>query len=77
MQASSCGWELVAEGSVAERSTLVVHLGVEGASVDGGAETGAANGAVAGDAGDEKAGVQANGSKVADSCIPDYAIVLA
>jgi len=76
-QASSCEWELVAEGNVAEWSTLIVHLGVEGASMKGEAETRAANGTVAGDAGGEKAGVQANGSKAADSCIPDCAIVLA
>lgn len=76
-QASSCEWELVAEGNAAEWSTFVVQLGVEGASMKGEAETRAANGTVAGDVGGEKAGTQANGSKVADSCIPDCAIVLA
>ena len=77
VQVSSCEWGLVAEGNAAERSTLVVHLGVEGALVRGGAEIAVANGAVAGGAGDEKAGAQANGSKVAGSCILDCAIVLA
>lgn len=71
VQTSNCEWGLAAEGNVAEQSTLVGRLDVEGASMKGEA---VADVTVAGDAGDEKAGVQASGSRVADSCIPDCVI---
>lgn len=77
VRASSCVWVLAAEGNVADQSTLFVHPGVEGASMKGEAETRAANGVAAGDAGDGKVGLQTSESKAAGSCIPDCATVQA